>query len=210
MLELNPEHIDATLLLAEMLHHNKQYGDSLAIYARVKSVNAARAPRLFIGKAHTHLRLEDFKGARSAAQEALKYSKEPRDKEAARSILSWLDQRDAYQKRGYVVAAPLIEGDVDPPPVGSAEDVLPSVRGILTEVECLDKRARLIMQAGQRQIAFLIADPDAIRIRNSPGANVELTCGRQPPATRVLIEFVEKADNATKTLGEVRSLEFLR
>jgi Flp pilus assembly protein TadD len=97
IVELNPSHVDAALMLAERLHHNKQYGESLVAYRSIKSVNAARAPRLFIGKAHTHLRLEQFNEARTAAQEALKYAKDARDKESAANILSFLT---SHQTRG--------------------------------------------------------------------------------------------------------------
>ena len=91
------------------------------------------------------------------------------------------------------------------------QPVLPSVRGILQEVECRDGgQAKLLMQAGQRQIGFLIANPDHVIIRGAPGTKVELTCGKQKPGTTVLIEFEEKANKELGTLGEVRGLEFLK
>jgi tetratricopeptide (TPR) repeat protein len=214
LVELNPTHLDGRLMLGQALFDSGQYGESLATFAEIKTIDPERAPRLFLGKAHAALRLNDFKTAKSQAEQAVKYAEDPLHKESAESILTFLQRREEYEKQGYQVAA-----ETAGPPTAQSGDttapvekrpVLPSVRGVLQEVDCSKEQARLLLQAGQRQVGFLIVNPDHVIIRNAPGTKVDLTCGKQPPGRNVLIEFEEKPNKQLGTIGEVRGLEFLK
>jgi tetratricopeptide (TPR) repeat protein len=213
MLALNQAHLDAKLMLAEELFRGKHYGESLVAYNEITSIDAVRAPRLFLGKAYALLRMKDFARGRTAAEQALKYAKEATDRESAQSILTFLDRRAEFEKQGIQVAqapsTPAEQGFGLSDPLDD-KPVLPSVRGVLLQVECKGETARLLLQAGQRQIGFLINDPNRVLIRNAPGTAMNLTCGKQPPGTLVLIEFEEKSDRTLGTFGEVRVLEFLK
>ena len=220
MLELNQTHIDAKLMLAEQLYQDKRYGESWVTYNTTQKVDSERAARLFLGKAHTLLRLEDFVKSRAAAEQALKYAKEPNEKQSAQSILTFLDRREEFARQSIEVKETLAatmptanaEGRMELPRIPStsadSKTIRPTVSGALQEVQCNGERARLVLQVGQRQIGFMIMSPDRVIIRNAPGTTVNLTCGKQPPGTKVLIEFDDSPDSAQASLGEVRGLEF--
>ena len=142
-------------------------------------------------------------------------SKEPNEKYSAQSILTFLDRREEFARQSSAVkptmhaVAPL---EVPHVPSTSADSnpIRASITGVLQELQCKGEQARIVLQAGQRQIGFMIMSPERVNIRNAPGTTINLTCGKQPPGTKVLIEFDEKPDTAQASLGEVRGLDFLR
>jgi tetratricopeptide (TPR) repeat protein len=215
ILELNPTYVDAKLMLAEQLYHEKRYGDSWATYITIQKVDSDRAARLFLGKAHALLGLEDYVKSRAAAEQALKYAKEPNEKESAQSILTFLDRREEFARQSIAVkptmnaVAPLELPRV-PSTSADSKPIRATVTGVLQEVQCKGEQARIVLQAGQRQIGFMIMSPERVNIRNAPGTTINLTCGKQSPGTKVLIEFDETPDSAQASLGEVRGLDFLR
>jgi tetratricopeptide (TPR) repeat protein len=86
-----------------------------------------------------------------------------------------------------------------PSPGGKAE-------GMLTQVDCLGKQARLIIQLDDRKIAkLLVRDASQIAI---VGAKQEaLGCGRQKPR-RISVEYFPKSDAKLATIGDVATIEF--
>jgi tetratricopeptide (TPR) repeat protein len=216
LLKLNQSHLDAKLMLAEELYRDKQYSEAQGIYAGITKVDPDRATRLFLGKAYVLLRLQGFQEARAEAEKVLKYAKEPSRISSAESILKFLDQREEFEKRGHSLPVESTAAGLSPEAPGTQtvrpaeQPILPAVRGVLREIECRGTTARLLLQAGQRQIGFIIADPGRVVNRNSPGTGIDLTCGKQRPGVNVLIEFEEKPDDELGTLGEVRAIEFLK
>jgi hypothetical protein len=86
-----------------------------------------------------------------------------------------------------------------PSPSGKAE-------GMLTQVDCLGKQARLIIQTGDRKITKLIVR-DASQIAIVGAKQEALGCGRQKPR-KILVEYFPKADAKLATIGEVATIEF--
>jgi hypothetical protein len=80
------------------------------------------------------------------------------------------------------------------------------ITGTLTQVDCLGKQARLVVEGEDRKIVkLLVSDPAQIVIAGSNQAR--LGCGVQKPR-RVTIEYFPKADTRLATAGEVATIEF--
>lgn len=148
------------------------------------------------------------------AESALKYAADPNEIKLATDLLAYVRQdptkatppppvdRPQLARREPEVVAP------DDTPTDHAEGTYP-IEGILQNVDCLDKVARLRLLVGAKQMALLIEDPTNIVIKKraeSTGPH-EFTCGPQMPV-KVAIEYVLKPDATYKTEGVVRSIEF--
>ena len=88
------------------------------------------------------------------------------------------------------------------------EDPKPDAKttGMLQQVDCLGKQARLIIKADDGKIVRLIVrDPGKIV---SIGATEHaLGCGRQKPR-RIIVEYFRKPDAKLTTAGDVATVEF--
>jgi len=80
------------------------------------------------------------------------------------------------------------------------------VEGMLTQVDCLGKQARLIIQMADRKITKLIVR-DASQIAIVGAKQEALGCGRQKPR-KISVEYFPKADAKLATIGEVATIEF--
>jgi hypothetical protein len=78
--------------------------------------------------------------------------------------------------------------------------------GMLKQVDCLGKQARLIIQTSDGKVAkLLVRDPTKIAI---VGANQQaLGCGRQKPR-KISVEYFPKPDARLATAGDVATIEF--
>ena len=78
--------------------------------------------------------------------------------------------------------------------------------GILKQVDCLGKQARLIIQTTDgKLVRLLVRDPAKIAV---VGANQQaLGCGRQKPR-KISVEYFPKPDARLATAGDVATIEF--
>ena len=203
-LELNGNNTDARLMLAYQLYAAERFKESVTVYKTVRSIDAERAPRLFLGLAHAAARAGDWAEAERAAAQARKYANSPADVSSVNQISEYLERRKAAAA-GPV--QPVLSATVPDSAPAASEDRW-QLRGLLRHVDCLADRARLRIVAGSRTVSLLIADPDKIIVSNKPGSTMNLTCGAQPDGTDVTVDYVPKADKEAGTEGEVRAVEF--
>jgi hypothetical protein len=79
------------------------------------------------------------------------------------------------------------------------------VTGILKQVDCLGKQARLLVEGDDhKSVRLLVADS---RVAIVGGGDHAFGCGAQKPR-RVTIEYFPKANPRTATAGEVATIEF--
>jgi hypothetical protein len=86
-----------------------------------------------------------------------------------------------------------------PAPGGKAQ-------GMLQQVDCLGKQARLIIQTGDGKITKLLVR-DASRIAIVGEKQQALGCGRQKPR-RISVEYFPNSDAKLATVGDVATIEF--
>jgi len=162
--------------------------------------------------------MEQLTDARIAAISALKHVRDDRDKQNVDRILDYLNRRQEAENAAAAAAsvdstAPSTTRPVAPDPdevrTIQASSILSSVRGVLKHVDCGANGAKLTVASAAKTMQLLISDPGAITIRNQPGSSINLTCGPQTKAIQVAVEYLDKSDTKTGTLGEVRALEFL-
>jgi hypothetical protein len=79
------------------------------------------------------------------------------------------------------------------------------VTGILKQVDCLGKQARLLVEGDDhKSVRLLVADS---RVAIVGGGDHAFGCGAQKPR-RVTVEYFPKANPQTATAGEVATIEF--
>ena len=84
-----------------------------------------------------------------------------------------------------------------PVPSGKAQ-------GMLTQVDCLGKQARLVIQSDGKITKLIVRDASQIAI---VGAKQEaLGCGRQKPR-KISVEYFPKNDARLATIGDVATIE---
>jgi tetratricopeptide (TPR) repeat protein len=82
-----------------------------------------------------------------------------------------------------------------------------SVQGVFQKLDCLDSRARLVIQTPDgKTMQLLMADPSQVSLGG--GGEQTLTCGAQKQARQVTVHYNAKADAKLHTAGEVVSIEF--
>jgi hypothetical protein len=79
------------------------------------------------------------------------------------------------------------------------------ITGMLTQVDCLGKQARLVVIGADRKSIKLLAEP--ARVFVAGGGQLNLGCGAQKPR-RVTIEYFPKPNPRLATAGDVATIEF--
>jgi hypothetical protein len=82
-----------------------------------------------------------------------------------------------------------------------------SVEGTLQRLECLDKRARMVIQtADGKTVQLLVSDPSQIALGS--GGEQSLVCGPQKRPRQVTVHYNAKPDAKLHTTGEATAIEF--
>jgi tetratricopeptide (TPR) repeat protein len=82
-----------------------------------------------------------------------------------------------------------------------------SVQGIFQRLDCLDTRARLVIQTPDgKTVQLLMADPSQVTLEG--GGEKTFNCGTQKNARQVTVNYNAKPDAKLHTAGEVVAIEF--
>jgi tetratricopeptide (TPR) repeat protein len=204
-LRMNPELSEARLMLGYTLYKNRKYKEAYETLAEIRQVTPDRAPSFFLMKAFSAMEIGKKAEAKSAAEMAKKYSKSAVEISQADNLIEFIDRPVVSSEER--AAAPSVAAQPVRLESRDAEDQPSVLRGVLQEVECLGKEARLRILSGNTSIALLIRNPNHVVLKNSDASTVEFKCGPQKNA-RVIVEFRPKDDSQFKTLGDVVTLEF--
>ncbi|MBV9768921.1 MAG: hypothetical protein JOZ32_05065 [Bryobacterales bacterium] len=83
----------------------------------------------------------------------------------------------------------------------------PTVQGVFERLDCLDQRARMVIQTADGEtMQLLVSDPSQITLGG--GGEQTLTCGTQKHARQVLVHYNAKPDAKLHTAGEATAIEF--
>ena len=81
------------------------------------------------------------------------------------------------------------------------------IQGVLTQVDCLGKLARLVVERkGAKPVRLLVPDPGKIVILG--GGEKTFGCGPQKPPRNIVVEYFSKPDAKLGTAGEAAVIEF--
>ena len=201
-LDLNPGLSEARMLLGVEYNNAHRYQEAYDTFSTIKDVTPDRAVPFYLAKAYCAMQLSKKSEARSAAEMAKKYAKDPAELAKAQEYIDFLDRPLRTESREVA--------STSSQPAGSTitqDSEIQIVRGSLQEVECFGKESRLTVTSGTSKFPLLIRDADSIRIKSSNAPTVNLTCGLQR-SLRVIVGIRVKADVKFKTMGDVVSLEF--
>jgi hypothetical protein len=96
---------------------------------------------------------------------------------------------------------PKPEAWYEAPKAGSA------VEGAFQKLDCLDQRARLVIQtADGKTVQLLMADPSQVSLGG--GGEKTFSCGAQKHLRQVTVHYNAKPDAKLHTAGEVVAIEF--
>ena len=102
-----------------------------------------------------------------------------------------------------------------PPSSGKVEDWWDGprpdakIQGLLTQVDCLGKQARLVVEPKDaKPVRLLISDPGKIVIVG--GGEKTFGCGLQKPPRNIVVDYFTKPDAKLGTAGEAAVIEFPR
>jgi Flp pilus assembly protein TadD len=201
--ELKPDYAEAHMRLGFALMDHGDYKQALSEFARLRTIKPEDAFSFYYSVAYATYRLGDAAQARIALDKAREWAKEPSQQMSADQLNQALD---VTSHRG--AAAPVL-------PSAQSETVetvspsarLPRIEGTLDIVECGGEKTRLALVSGGNTMWFLVDNPNAVRITNAGGGSVDFTCGKQP-GRPVLIEYQDRPDAETRTIGVVRGIEF--
>jgi len=100
-------------------------------------------------------------------------------------------------------------GEAVPKPVGWYQEQSGgvSVEGVFQKLDCMDTRARMVIQTGDgKTVQLLMADPSQVSLGG--GGEKTLNCGAQKNPRQVLVRYHPKPDAKLHTAGEVTTIEF--
>jgi hypothetical protein len=98
-------------------------------------------------------------------------------------------------------APPKPEAWYEAPTAGS------SVEGVFARLDCLDQRARLVIQTSDgKTMQLLMADPSQVSLGG--GGEKTFSCGAQKQTRQVTVHYNAKPDAKLHTAGEVVAIEF--
>ena len=98
-------------------------------------------------------------------------------------------------------APPKPEGWYEAPKAGSRVD------GVFQKLDCLDQRARLVIQTSDgKTMQLLMADPSQVSLGG--GGEKTFSCGAQKQLRQVTVQYNAKPDAKLHTSGEVIAIEF--
>ncbi|MDQ2899527.1 MAG: hypothetical protein M3Y07_06965 [Acidobacteriota bacterium] len=216
--KLNPASTDARTFLASRYANRREYPRAIEQLSAIKRVEPDRAHAFFQLVAYVNLQVGNKADAKINAERARKYAKGEGEIAESDRILKFLEQDEkkppiVLEATATSPATTPATTPATPSPTGAPLETplrgekRISIDGVLKQVDCFGKSARLRLRAVDREVALLIANPASVAIKNAGAATHDFMCGPQKEAP-VMVEYVEKPNERTKTIGDVRSIEF--
>ena len=230
--EVNPQLQEAHLLLGYYFLNARNYKEAVDHLKQVKQVSGQQAPYYFRALAYAYHQIGVPLEARTAAERARKLASSPEEISSAEELLRFVNQSPAESASQPVSGAaatirdseederPRLARKSNPPPDPPPEDPEEGlqnktirreptypIEGVLQQLDCLGKFARLHIASGGKRMAFLIQDPTSVTIKNSASGAIDFPCGPQKPRP-VVLDYVMKQDKELGTVGIIRSIEF--
>ncbi len=214
-LALNPGFAEARYRLGFELYRRHQYKEALDELGHFVRVTPEQACEFFHVLALTLDGLDLHDRAVVAAKRAREHARSASEVETTERLIQFVNREKRVEAQ--LVPVPADASTAPPrlaqplPPEAPARDGEAKrtvfVLGVLRQVDCLDKMARIRLDVDGKEMAFLISDPHRVLIEGSDEYAIDFNCGPQPPK-RILVEFEPRDDETLGTAGIVVSIEF--
>jgi len=198
--KLNPLWMAPLVAMAQREPDAARSAQLLDRAAKLASESREERARLQVIRAEAVVRRKE----QEADEKKRRAEEEKREIEALRqksiaSIQAALDKANKEHP-----AIPPAAGKVEPWWDGPRPDG--KAQGVLRQVDCLGKQARLVIETPDKKLLrLLVPDPAKLDILGGVAA---FGCGPQKPARRVVIQYFSKPDAKLGTAGEAAVIEF--
>ncbi len=203
--ELDPANPETHYYLLFAYMDKGDYKLAVSEALQVKHLEPTRAFSFYRATAYAEYRLGDSKQARDLANAARRYADTPADNVELDNLVAAIDKRDK-PARGSMMELPPTTAQTAESAAVPVQTHLPRIEGTLEAVVCKGASAQLEVNAGGKTVRLLVDRPQSVRVTNS-GGGVDFECGKQK-SRPVTVEYEERQDSATQTIGLVRGIEF--
>lgn len=201
-IELNPSFAEARFMLAVQLNSSGRAAEAIPHLEEATRI-LPRQAYFWQALSVAYLEAGRKQEARQSAQRALDAAETHHEAEMAQAAIT------AIEKREEPPAARAPDPTVVTPPSWKPQRGERKVQGLLEQIDCLGESARMHLLVEGRRIALLVRKPGEILMQNASSLTFTFRCGAQDRVP-VTVEYDARPDAATKTLGEVKVIEFGR
>jgi hypothetical protein len=199
---LDPRNMSYWQALAKTYEAAKDYAEAQKAWSGAERAAASDDERERLGKVRLDVQAKRFVEERAERKRAADERAADLERVKAQSEAAIHASEAAARKKMNP------NGEAPPKPVAwyEAPAAGASVDGVFQRLDCLDSRARLVLQtADGKTLQLLMADPSQISLGG--GGEQTLSCGPQKPR-QVTVHYNAKSDAKLHTAGEVIAIEF--
>ncbi|MBM3769217.1 MAG: tetratricopeptide repeat protein, partial [Acidobacteria bacterium] len=234
LVEKYPDYVEARLRLASMQVNTREYENAFATLKAIRKVNRKQAMEYFPSMIQSAWMLKNLDEARAAASQFVKTARTERDKERATEMFAFAMKDPPEEKAELAKVESTLPGAVNTTVAfepDTTELILPDdsglevvkengkfshlrqiestyLEGTLINLECAAPSAILHVRDASGQITrLIILDPGDVKLVNSSTGTGNLDCGEQ--SKKVKVGFLPRVNEAQKTTGNLRSIEYL-
>ncbi len=200
-IELNPNYAEARFMLAVSLTAKNQPAEAVP-QLEVATRILPRQSYFWQALSVAYSQLGRKTDAVRAAQRALDAAQTRHEAEMAQAAIALVEGSGAPQ-----TASRARRPDVITPPGWSPKQGDRRVQGHLEQIDCLGQSARLHLLVEGGRLALFVREPGAILLKSASSLTFTFHCGPQKRVP-IAVEYTVHPDAATKTAGEVTSIEF--
>ncbi|MGE5569783.1 MAG: tetratricopeptide repeat protein [Rhodospirillales bacterium] len=202
--DLAPRSSERWRALAEFNMAHDRYPEAAKAWsaAQAAAVDDAERARMRDARLNIERQRLDYEAAERRRREEEKQREIQRVKDEAMARI-----RAAEERANRGAPPPPPDRQVVPWWEGPAPDA--HVTGRLTQIDCVGRLLRLVIQSGEgKSVRLLIRDPAKVVVMN-PASEAAFACGAQRPVHTVKVEYYAKSDAKLATIGEVATVEYL-
>lgn len=182
----NPAFAEAHFIIGVRASDEGRYSDAVEHLRRATEILPRQASFWHaLAFAYHNLGQDDL--ARKAAQRLMNAATTPPEQEMARSAMALTEAAAAPAVHKPSVSTPASWIN----PTGDAH-----VEGLLRQVDCGGKSARLHVFAQNSELVLTVADPSKVVLRGARGVKTQFSCGPQPP-TAIAVDYIAASREVT-------------
>lgn len=200
---LDPRSIDYWEELAKTYIAAKDFGEAEKAWSGAERAAATDQDREHIRKIRLDVQAKQFDEEAAERKRVKDEQEADLERVKAQSDAAIRASEDAARKKMNP------NGAVPPKPQAwyEAPTAGAKVNGVFKRLDCLDQRARLVIQtADGKTVQLLMADPSQVTLGG--GGEQTFACGAQKNPRQVTVQYNAKSDTALHTSGVVVAIEF--
>ena len=205
----DPRLFDAYHLLGYLALKQEDYLESIEALKRAVELQPGRSA-VWEYLAIAYQKSGHREKAIAAAKTARKVASGPEEAARIDATLKLIEESPGPLVQSVPVPAKTVELARTPGKAGQqveSAEAPKRVEGVLSQVDCMGKVARLHIITVNAKVFILVRDPSNVLLKNAGAVSTEFTCGPARPRN-VIVEYGGAADPVYGTSGDVVSIQF--